>query len=304
MTGTFFIEVTYMIELRLVDEHNRAAVLALSVAKKQRGLVADNAFSLGQAALQPACVPLAVYADDIPVGFMMYGMDVDDGENWIYRLMTDMRYQGRGYGRGALRLTVARIRAEAPGRDIYISFERSNDAARNLYISEGFLPDGWEIDGETVCRLSDCSLRFRDIAPEDLASIARLSADWARENITWGFCADTPAGLARYRGWAACDGAEIVGYLLGEVYNAKNMTSILPEGTPYFEIEELYVRPEWRSKGVGGRLMKRAQHFLQAEGRVKAILLSTATKDHPQILDFYIRQQGMTFWSARLFKEL
>ena len=46
-------------------------------------------YSLAQAFVQPECIPLALYAENKPVGFVMYALDEDDHEYWIYRLMID-----------------------------------------------------------------------------------------------------------------------------------------------------------------------------------------------------------------------
>ncbi len=144
-----------MLHLAEIDRYNFRSVLELSVAPEQKSFVASNQYSLAQAYAQPECVPLALYIENTPVGFAMYCLDPDDRQYWIYRLMIDMRYQGKGYGRDAMRLIIERIRALAGDHHkyIYISFEPENAAARSLYESLGFLPDGRMVDGETVYRL-------------------------------------------------------------------------------------------------------------------------------------------------------
>ncbi|MBO4367926.1 MAG: GNAT family N-acetyltransferase [Clostridia bacterium] len=143
-----------MTVLRAIDGYNFNRVIKLKVKPEQEDYVASNVFSLAQAYAMPECRPWAVYEGMDPVGFVMYALDADEHEYWIYRLMTDAAHQGKGYGRQALRLAIEKIRAEAgKGRDIYISFEPENAAARKLYESEGFVPDGRTVDGETVYRL-------------------------------------------------------------------------------------------------------------------------------------------------------
>ena len=77
----------------------------------------------------------------------------------------------------------------------------------------------------------------------------------------------------------------------------------MTDGTPYFEIEELYVVPSHRSEGVGRALFQNAEQTVKAAG-IEFIMLSTATKNYKSILHFYIDELGMDFWSARLFKKL
>ena len=90
--------------------------------------------------------------------------------------------------------------------------------------------------------------------------------------------------------------------LFGKVYPSKSMKSIMPEGTPYFEVEELYVVPKKRSQGIGEKLFKYAENAVKDEAEY--MVLSTATKNWKAIFHFYIDELDMTFWSARLFKKI
>ena len=144
-----------MLSLVEIDRHNYLSILDLSVSEEQRSFVASNTYSLAQAFVQPECVPLALYAENKPVGFAMYCIDESDREYWIYRLMIDQRHQGRGYGRAAMLLLIDRIRSEMDEERhrIFISFEPENEVAKSLYESLGFVPDGRVEYGEIVYRL-------------------------------------------------------------------------------------------------------------------------------------------------------
>ena len=69
-----------MLRLVEIDRYNYLSVLDLSVSAEQRDFVATNQYSLAQAYVQPECVPLALYAENKPVGFAMYSLDEDDGD--------------------------------------------------------------------------------------------------------------------------------------------------------------------------------------------------------------------------------
>ena len=144
-----------MLSLVEIDRHNYLSILDLSVSEEQRSFVASNTYSLAQAFVQPECVPLALYAENKPVGFAMYCIDENDREYWIYRLMIDQRHQGHGYGRAAMLLLIDRIRSEMDEERhrIFISFEPENEVAKSLYESLGFVPDGRVEYGEIVYRL-------------------------------------------------------------------------------------------------------------------------------------------------------
>ena len=143
----------------------------------------------------------------------------------------------------------------------------------------------------------ECSL-----SPELLTELIRMSADWEEENSCYGYRKNEESDIEGNRIFVAKDGKRIVGYLFGRVAAAKNVRSIMPEGTDYFEVEELYVSPEYRAKGIGAELFRFAEKNVSAEADY--MMLSTATKNWKAILHFYIDEVGMDFWSARLFKKL
>lgn len=127
------------VTLREVSEANWYWVTQLKVRDEQKSFVADNAFSLAQAAYNPGFVPLAVYSeDDELVGFFMYGYEASHDRWWIARLMVDATQQGKGYGRAAMVEGMRIMRERTACRDIYISYEHDNPVARQLYRSLGF----------------------------------------------------------------------------------------------------------------------------------------------------------------------
>jgi GNAT superfamily N-acetyltransferase len=133
--------------------------------------------------------------------------------------------------------------------------------------------------------------------------LIRLSADWEAENSCWGYRANAHEDLTGRRVFLAEEDGFLCAYLFGLRETSKKKTSFMPAGTPYFEIEEIYVVPERRSQGIGRRLFALAEQAAREEG-ITHLLLSTATKDWKAILHFYIDELGMDFWSARLFKKL
>jgi|GEM_PF-87013 len=141
------------IRLQPIDHTNFRACIQLKVADNQTHFVATNMYSLAQAKAESWCVPLAIYADDTMVGFLMYALDPDDRQYWVHRLMIDQRYQGRGYGRAALQQAIELIGALPDCNEIAISYEPENHVAEQLYLSLGFEKTGEIIEGEVVQRL-------------------------------------------------------------------------------------------------------------------------------------------------------
>ena len=135
-----------------------------------------------------------------------------------------------------------------------------------------------------------------------LARLIRFSEDWAAENSCYGYRPNDTSDIEGNRVFVAEEDGDIVGYLFGKVYPSKQMQSVMPEGTPCFEVEELYVVPERRSRGIGEKLFRCAEEAVQDEAAY--IVLSTATKNWKAIFHFYLDELNMTFWSARLFKRI
>ena len=135
-----------------------------------------------------------------------------------------------------------------------------------------------------------------------LAKLIRFSEDWTAENSCYGYRPNERADIEGNRIFVAEDDGDIVGYLFGRSSKSAQMQSVMPEGTPVFEVEELYVVPERRSRGIGEKLFHFAEETLSTE--VEYIVLSTATKNWRAIFHFYIEEMDMTFWSARLFKKI
>lgn len=144
------------INLREVTRDNwrRIALLSRTLPQDQQRFVAHNAISMLDAHYSDgALLDFGIYADDHPVGYVLYGRDTDTGQCWIVRLMIAHAEQGKGYGRAAMGQVIERLRA-TPGYDaIFISFAPENDVARTLYASLGFEDTGVIEDGEQVYRL-------------------------------------------------------------------------------------------------------------------------------------------------------
>lgn len=135
-----------------------------------------------------------------------------------------------------------------------------------------------------------------------VGELIALSRDWESEDSCRGYRENTGADILGRRVFTARECGRLVGYLFGELQTAGERSSVMEKGAPYFELEELYVVPERRSRGVGRGLYDCAERELRGEAEL--ILLSTATKDWRRILHFYIEELGMDFWSARLFKRI
>ena len=147
-------------------------------------------------------------------------------------------------------------------------------------------------------------MRIRETPLTDavLERLISLSEDWEAENSCYGYRANERADLEGNRIFLAEEDGETVGYLFGHSFKSENMRSIMPEGTDCFEVEELYVVPAFRSRGIGAALFRHASEAVKAEAEY--MILSTATRNWRAVFHFYLDELGMEFWSARLFKRI
>ena len=141
-----------------------------------------------------------------------------------------------------------------------------------------------------------------ELTPAVLESLLKMSADWAAENSCRGYYPNELSDIQGNRIFLALEGEMPVGYLLGHISRAERSSTVMAADTPFFEVEELYIVPDRRSRGLGGALFRYAEERVRPEAAY--ILLSTATKNWKAIFHFYIEELDMEFWNARLFKKL
>jgi diamine N-acetyltransferase len=144
------------VTLSQVDDHNRAAVLALDVHESQKDLVTGNDVSLAEAKPRPHYQPRAIYLDEQLVGFVLYSpMEplAAPVHYQIFRFMVDAKSQGLGIGRRALELVLAEVSAINTAMELRINYVPENTVARSLYRSFGFTEIGLDQYGEMVARI-------------------------------------------------------------------------------------------------------------------------------------------------------
>jgi diamine N-acetyltransferase len=150
------------IALRPIDHLNYRDAIALSVAPDQEKFVASNRQSLADAYVwRDAAEPFAVYADEEMVGFALLFPLAEDVPGYpvppdapvrgyvLVRLMIDVRFQGRGYGRDALAAIVEQVR-ERGVSTIRLSVVAENQQALEFYRRNGFAETGEIQGGEIV----------------------------------------------------------------------------------------------------------------------------------------------------------
>ncbi|MGN0313008.1 MAG: GNAT family N-acetyltransferase [Lachnospiraceae bacterium] len=153
-----------MVTIKKITSKNVWKIVKLEVHETQKEFVATNTESIIEAyttvAAGGVALPFGIYADDVPVGFLMIGYgEIPEEENpaiakdnySIWRFMIDKQHQGKGYAKEAMRLALDYVKTFpcGPAKEVFLSYEPENTVAAKLYHSFGFQETG-EYDGEEI----------------------------------------------------------------------------------------------------------------------------------------------------------
>jgi diamine N-acetyltransferase len=149
------------IAFREIDEQTLAAVLAVKLPPEQERYVGSVAEALDEARETPEGKPWyrAVFDGELAVGFVMISWNVPPnppeiiGPWYLWKLIVDSRYQGRGYGRAIIEKVAEIVRAEG-AETLLTSYALGPDNPGPFYQHLGFSPTGEvNIDGEIIIAL-------------------------------------------------------------------------------------------------------------------------------------------------------
>jgi diamine N-acetyltransferase len=148
------------VTLRLVTAETLDTILGLKVREDQTQFIATNAKSIAQAHFHQEAWFRAIYADEVPVGFVMLydeGLRDHSPENptyFLWRFMIDKRFQGSGFGRQAMGLLINQVRSRPQAQELLLSYRQGVGSPEGFYRSLGFVHTGEEHEGEIEMRLS------------------------------------------------------------------------------------------------------------------------------------------------------
>lgn len=142
-----------MIQFKDVTTDNFWECISLEVLKEQSEFVTTNAVSIAQSKVQPECITQVIYDETLMVGFLMYCIDEDDSEYWIYRMMIDHKFQSKGYGHKSLELLLEQIKKDTSRNKIFLGVHLESIAAVKLYKRFGFEFNGQVFGSEHIMRL-------------------------------------------------------------------------------------------------------------------------------------------------------
>ncbi|MCQ6333791.1 MULTISPECIES: GNAT family N-acetyltransferase [Bacillus cereus group] len=144
------------IYLKVIDKSNWEEAIRLSVKEEQQTFITSNLYSIAEVQFLDNFYANGIYLDEKMIGFTMFGIDPDDNNYWIYRLMIDENFQGKGIGKQAIYLIIDEIRRNnnANISIIMIGYAPENHTAKFVYKKAGFIETELSSWGEQLAKYS------------------------------------------------------------------------------------------------------------------------------------------------------
>jgi diamine N-acetyltransferase len=145
------------VSLREITSENFRAVLNLKVKPHQQRFIATNDRSIAEAHFSNEAWYRAIYADEMPVGFVMLADESlanIPGPRccFLWRFMIDARYQRMGFGRKAMDLLVEHVRSHPCATFFNLTYIPGNIDVEKFFLDYGFRKvEPGSITGIIVC---------------------------------------------------------------------------------------------------------------------------------------------------------
>jgi diamine N-acetyltransferase len=126
------------VTLRIITSKTVRTICGLNVGENQCKLVTANAVSLAEASFYKNAWFRAIYAGQIPVGFIMLYQIPTRGYYYLWRFMIDAKHQGKGYGTKALEKVITKIKKNPKAKAVKLSLVKMEGCAEPFYRKFGF----------------------------------------------------------------------------------------------------------------------------------------------------------------------
>ncbi|MBM7703560.1 GNAT family N-acetyltransferase [Metabacillus iocasae] len=131
------------VKLVEVNEENWYDCCQLTVSSEQASYIESNAISIAQSKFEPTLKPYAIYFEEKVVGFLMYNSVLEELDGyWVYRIMIDQAFQGKGIGKVATALMIDEMKKLPNAERIVVGYHPDNMEAHLLYASLEFVDQG------------------------------------------------------------------------------------------------------------------------------------------------------------------
>lgn len=131
------------VEIKELNEENWYDCCRLEVTENQTEYIETNAISIAQSKFEPSLKTYAIYYEGKVVGFLMYNAVKEELDGyWVYRIMIDKNYQGKGIGKAATTRMISAMSNLPDAKKIVVGYHPENKGAHYLYASLGFVDNG------------------------------------------------------------------------------------------------------------------------------------------------------------------
>jgi len=145
---------SHNIQIRPVTQENIRACVKLEVAEEQKQFVARNIATIAWAYVDHTFTPYAIYDGDMVIGLLAVEYIPENepyDRHWVPRFMIGEQFQGKGYGKEAMRKIIENISSQHENcQRVRLSVVPENKAAINFYKSIGFIETDEKIEDENV----------------------------------------------------------------------------------------------------------------------------------------------------------
>lgn len=128
------------------DNYSQVLNLKISPAQEAAKFVSPVVRSLADAWFyreEGITYPKAIYAKDDLVGFIMYDLDTEEQQVFIWRFLIDQRYQGKGYGRQTIETVLAMAKEQAKITKVVADYVDGNEPMKKILLDLGFEETGF-----------------------------------------------------------------------------------------------------------------------------------------------------------------
>ena len=141
------------ITFREITSDNYSQVLNLKITPEQEAakFVSPVVRSLADAWFyreEGITYPKAIYAKEDLVGFIMYDLDPEEQQVFIWRFLIDQRYQGKGYGRQTIEAVLAMAKEQAKITKVVADYVDGNEPMKKILLGLGFEETGFDQDSK------------------------------------------------------------------------------------------------------------------------------------------------------------
>ena len=136
------------ITFREITSDNYSQVLNLKITPEQEAakFVSPVVRSLADAWFyrdEGIAYPKAVYEDEDLVGFIMYELDTEEQQVFIWRFLIDQAFQGKGYGRQTIEVVMEMAKEQAQMTKVVADYVDGNEPMKKILLDLGFEETGF-----------------------------------------------------------------------------------------------------------------------------------------------------------------